>query len=189
MARRKIHSIPAGRGRVINVYRDSEWDEFVVQTVISGKVVGGKDGGGYHTSDKDDALSTAEHLAVSYGAGKRKPRGLRGLPGGKTIWWLLGGAAAAAGVYAIMRPKTAEVATGGGQDAIQPVPVPVPEPEPEGPIPLPGEVAEQPPAPDTPDPLPYSPPVGKDDVYRPPITEVSVARKLPLRGLTRIRVR
>jgi hypothetical protein len=59
MARRKIHGIRVGKCAV-NIYRDSEWDEYLVQSVVKGKVVGGKEGGGYFTDDKEDAFGAAE---------------------------------------------------------------------------------------------------------------------------------
>ncbi len=61
MARRKIRTIAVGPCAV-NIYRDPEYDEYVVRTVVKGKVVGGKEGGGYFTSDKDDAFATAKTL-------------------------------------------------------------------------------------------------------------------------------
>lgn len=60
MARRKIKTTRVGRCAV-NIYRDSEWDEFVVQSVVGGKVIGGKEDGGYFTDDKADARSNAAH--------------------------------------------------------------------------------------------------------------------------------
>lgn len=49
---RKIHSV-SDSGITVNVYRNVEWDEFVV------KVKGCKADEGYHTSDKQDAFDTA----------------------------------------------------------------------------------------------------------------------------------
>jgi len=54
---RKIHGTRVGRCAV-NIYRNPEWGEYVVKTIINGRVQGGKDGG-YFTSDKQDARGTA----------------------------------------------------------------------------------------------------------------------------------
>ena len=42
----------------MNIYRDAEWDDYIVKAVVNGRTVGGKDGG-YHTNDKEDAEGTA----------------------------------------------------------------------------------------------------------------------------------
>lgn len=51
MAKRKIKQIGA-----VSVYRDSEWDEYVVR-------IGGNPETDYFTDDKDDAFKTAEAIA------------------------------------------------------------------------------------------------------------------------------
>lgn len=61
MAQRKIHSTKVGRCSV-TIYRNVEWDEFRVVGKIGSKVIGGKSSGGYFTSDKKDARSTAAHF-------------------------------------------------------------------------------------------------------------------------------
>jgi hypothetical protein len=60
MALKKIHETPVGASCAVRIYRNPEFDEYVVKTVVGGKVQGGKDGG-YFTSDKADARSTAAH--------------------------------------------------------------------------------------------------------------------------------
>jgi len=57
MAQKKIHSTRVG-SCAVNIYRDAEWDEYIVKTVVNGRVEGGKEGG-YHTSEKADARGTA----------------------------------------------------------------------------------------------------------------------------------
>lgn len=57
MARRLLKSVPTGSCRV-KIYKDSYAGEFVVQTIVKGKVQGGK-GGGYFTEDRQDAEATA----------------------------------------------------------------------------------------------------------------------------------
>lgn len=57
MAIKKIHHTRVG-SCVVNIYRDAELNEYVVKTVVNGRVQGGK-GGGYFTSAKDDARGTA----------------------------------------------------------------------------------------------------------------------------------
>lgn len=54
---KRIHSTRVGHCHV-NIYRNAEYDEFVVKTVVGGRVIGGKDGG-YFTGDKQDARDTA----------------------------------------------------------------------------------------------------------------------------------
>lgn len=64
MAKRLIETLKLTKDatdHVVKVYRDSEWNEWVVIHFINGERVGGKDGG-YHTSDKDDAINTAISL-------------------------------------------------------------------------------------------------------------------------------
>lgn len=58
MALKKIHETPIGSKCAVRIYRNYEWDEYVVKSVVNGKVQGGKDGG-YFTSDKADAHGTA----------------------------------------------------------------------------------------------------------------------------------
>lgn len=58
MSRKKIHSISIAPNCCINVYRDAEWDEYVVKTVVDGKTVAE----GFE-SDKQSALDTAEASA------------------------------------------------------------------------------------------------------------------------------
>lgn len=53
-AKRKIGTTRVGPCEV-NVYRDSEWGEYVVKTVVRGRPIGT----GYHTTDKGDARDTA----------------------------------------------------------------------------------------------------------------------------------
>ena len=53
-----IRSTRAGRFCNVNIYRNAEYDEYVVKAVVGGRVQGGKDGG-YFTPDKQDARSTA----------------------------------------------------------------------------------------------------------------------------------
>lgn len=64
MARRKIHTIRVGTKCSVGIYRDPEWDQFVVQSVVNGRTVGGKEDGGYFTDDKEDAFSTAKAEAA-----------------------------------------------------------------------------------------------------------------------------
>ena len=62
MARKIIHRIPVrGRDLEMRVYRDSEWDEYVVRIFSREGLL--LDGGGYFTSDKEDALGTARTIA------------------------------------------------------------------------------------------------------------------------------
>lgn len=58
MSRKKIHSINIAPNCCINVYRDAEWDEYVVKTVVDGKTVAE----GFE-SDKQAALDTADASA------------------------------------------------------------------------------------------------------------------------------
>lgn len=61
MAKRLIETFKRTKGaveHVVKVYRDSEWNEWVVIHFAAGERVGGSDGG-YHTSDKADAINTA----------------------------------------------------------------------------------------------------------------------------------
>ena len=51
---RLIHTVNAD----VKVYRDAEWDEYVVK-------VKGKPEASYHTDDKQDALATANIMAAS----------------------------------------------------------------------------------------------------------------------------
>jgi hypothetical protein len=54
---RILHSTRVGRCAV-NIYRNAEYDEYIVKSVVGGRVQGGEDGG-YFTADKQDARSTA----------------------------------------------------------------------------------------------------------------------------------
>lgn len=58
MALKKIHETPVGANCAVRIYRNYEYDEYVVKSIVNGKVQGGKDGG-YFTSDKADAHGTA----------------------------------------------------------------------------------------------------------------------------------
>ena len=58
MALKKIHETRVGTSCAVRIYRNYEYDEYVVKSVVKGKVQGGKDGG-YFTSDKADAHGTA----------------------------------------------------------------------------------------------------------------------------------
>lgn len=62
MARKKIHEIPVGTACSVRVYRDAEYNEYIVKAIVKGKPVGGKDGG-YFTDDKADAYATARVVA------------------------------------------------------------------------------------------------------------------------------
>jgi len=68
MAQRKIREIAVGKCAV-RVYRDPEWDQYIVKSIVGGKVVGGKEGG-YFTDDKEDAFGTAEAEAAAL---RRRP--------------------------------------------------------------------------------------------------------------------
>jgi hypothetical protein len=57
MATKKIHETAVGKCAV-RIYRNAEYGEYIVKTVVNGKVQGGKNGG-YFTSDKADAHGTA----------------------------------------------------------------------------------------------------------------------------------
>lgn len=57
MSRRLVKKTTFGQCQV-KIMKDSYAGEFVVQTIVKGKVDGGKDGG-YFTDDKSDARSTA----------------------------------------------------------------------------------------------------------------------------------
>jgi hypothetical protein len=58
VAIKKIHETPVGAKCAVRIYRNHEYDEYIVKSVVNGKVQGGKDGG-YFTSDKADAHGTA----------------------------------------------------------------------------------------------------------------------------------
>jgi hypothetical protein len=66
MALKKIHETPVGAKCAVRIYRNYEWDEYIVKSIINGKVVGGKDGG-YFTSDKTDAYGSAAAEAQRLG--------------------------------------------------------------------------------------------------------------------------
>ena len=57
MARRLSISVTnTSTNRVSKVYRDSEWNEYVVEFYIAGVK---QHGASYHTSDREDAMDTA----------------------------------------------------------------------------------------------------------------------------------
>lgn len=62
MARRLIHTASyttrTGAVHTAKVYRDAEYDEWVIRFAAFGVTLQKED---YHTSDKDDAISTAEY--------------------------------------------------------------------------------------------------------------------------------
>lgn len=58
MAIKLIHQTRVGAKCAVKIYRNSEYNEFIVKTVVNGRVQGGKDGG-YFTDDKADARGTA----------------------------------------------------------------------------------------------------------------------------------
>ncbi len=60
MAIRKIHETRVSASCAVRIYRDSDVNEYIVKTVVNGKVQGGKDGG-YFTYEKADARGTAAH--------------------------------------------------------------------------------------------------------------------------------
>lgn len=57
MARRLVTRVEHGN-RVAQVYRDTEWDEFVVEFWVDGER---REQADYHTDDRDDAISTAQY--------------------------------------------------------------------------------------------------------------------------------
>ena len=59
MALRKLHETHVGTHCVVRIYRNRDYGEYVVKTSIKGRIVGGADGGGYFTDDKQDARNTA----------------------------------------------------------------------------------------------------------------------------------
>jgi hypothetical protein len=58
MAIRKIHETRVGANCAVRIYRNSEFDEYIVKTVVNGRVQGGKDGGAFE-NDKAAARGTA----------------------------------------------------------------------------------------------------------------------------------
>ena len=58
MAIKKVHETRVGANCAVRIYRDADVNEFIVKTVVNGKVQGGKDGGAYE-SDKVSARDTA----------------------------------------------------------------------------------------------------------------------------------
>jgi hypothetical protein len=62
MALKKIHETPVGTKCAVRIYRNYEYNEYVVKAIVNGKVEGGKDGGSF-TSDKADAYGTARAVA------------------------------------------------------------------------------------------------------------------------------
>lgn len=57
MARRLIARIEDGN-KVARVYRDTEWDEFVVKFWVDGER---REQADYYTNDRGDAISTAKY--------------------------------------------------------------------------------------------------------------------------------
>ena len=62
MALKKIHETPVGTKCAVRIYRNYEYNEYVVKAIVNGKVEGGKDGGSFET-DKADAYGTARAVA------------------------------------------------------------------------------------------------------------------------------
>jgi hypothetical protein len=60
---RKIASFKIENGNAANVYKNAEWDEYVVRFYNSRGVH--LDASDYHTDSKDDAVSTAKHAIES----------------------------------------------------------------------------------------------------------------------------
>lgn len=58
MALKKIHETRVGAKCAVRIYRNTEFNEYVVKTVVGGRVQGGKDGGAFE-SDKAAARGTA----------------------------------------------------------------------------------------------------------------------------------
>jgi hypothetical protein len=56
---RLIHTTPTHNEQFAKVYYDKEWEEYRVRFYKKGILVKNADS---HTSDKDDAISTAEHV-------------------------------------------------------------------------------------------------------------------------------
>ena len=56
MARRLVTRIEGNGGRVAYVYRDKEWEEFVVEFYVHGDELAQSE---YHTDERQDAIDTA----------------------------------------------------------------------------------------------------------------------------------
>jgi len=61
MALRKIHETRVGTKCAVRIYRNPEFDEYVVKVIVNGRVQGGKEGGAFE-SDKSAARGTAAAL-------------------------------------------------------------------------------------------------------------------------------
>ena len=61
MALRKLRGIRVSPVCVVNIYRNTEHDEYVVKSFVRGRLQGGE-GGGYFASDKQDARDTAADI-------------------------------------------------------------------------------------------------------------------------------
>jgi hypothetical protein len=59
MARKKLKTVKVGRRCSVTIYRDSYAGEYVVQSVINGKTVGGKKDGGSFNDTMADARAAA----------------------------------------------------------------------------------------------------------------------------------
>jgi hypothetical protein len=59
MARKRLVKQVANHGRIAQVYRNGEYDEFEVRFSINGEDCGSESD--YFTNDKDDAIETAIH--------------------------------------------------------------------------------------------------------------------------------
>lgn len=62
MSLRLVTSIASGHtNKVAKVYKDSEWQEYIVKCYHKGVE---QFNASYHTDDKDDAIGTAEHYTL-----------------------------------------------------------------------------------------------------------------------------
>lgn len=60
MARkRKIHEITVNSRCRVRVMRDVDWNQYIVQQLVNGKTIGGKDGGSFEPT-RESAMSTAK---------------------------------------------------------------------------------------------------------------------------------
>jgi hypothetical protein len=60
MARkRKIHEITVNSRCRVRVMRDVDWNQYIVQQLVNGKTIGGKDGGSFEWN-RESAMSTAK---------------------------------------------------------------------------------------------------------------------------------
>lgn len=63
MARkRKIHQITVNSRCRVRVMRDVDWGQYIVQQIVDGKPIDGKDGG-YFERDRAGAMGTAKAMA------------------------------------------------------------------------------------------------------------------------------